>query len=289
MSASAFDIVLDELTLARARRGDLRACEAIYRLYQGPAYSIAFRICQCPSLAQDVLQEAFINAFKRLKQFRGDAPFWGWLRRVVVNHAISTLRKQPALATVELEDYHATTEGDQVRVELTADLAAAFGQLEAQDRSVVWLHDVEGYNHSEIAELFGMTESFSKTRLSRARARLRELLGQHMHPGRSPDEGSGDDVGGSLAADTFDDVASKARSYLAGGSVAADTDVSVASKARIVQGGTGAVEGTTAGMQEVEQRRSSLPRSPGADSHSNLRSYSKAATHTEFTPAFGEP
>jgi RNA polymerase sigma-70 factor (ECF subfamily) len=190
MSGSAFDIVLDELTLARARRGDLQACEAIYRLYQGPAYTIAFRICQCPNLAQDVLQEAFVNAFKRLKQFRGDAPFWGWLRRVVINQAISMLRKQPAESPVELEEYHASSDGDQGRVELSTDLAAAFGQLEAQDRSVVWLHDVEGYNHTEIAELFGMTESFSKTRLSRARARLRELLGQHMNPGE-PSGGDG--------------------------------------------------------------------------------------------------
>ncbi|HET6565103.1 MAG TPA: sigma-70 family RNA polymerase sigma factor [Xanthomonadales bacterium] len=227
MSGSAFDIVLDELTLARARKGDLRACETIYRLYQGPAFTIAYRICQCPNLAQDVLQEAFINAFKRLKQFRGDAPFWGWLRRVVVNQAISMLRKQPALAPVELEDYHAIIEGDHNRVELGTDLAAAFGQLEAEDRSVVWLHDVEGYNHTEIAELFGMTESFSKTRLSRARARLRELLGQHMNPGQPYDNDADGDLagkpvpadvgGGSPPADYVTEVAGKPAPTAAGG------------------------------------------------------------------------
>jgi RNA polymerase sigma-70 factor (ECF subfamily) len=198
MSGSAFDIVLDEMTLARARRGDLKACETIYRLYQGPAYTIAFRICHCPSQAQDVLQEAFINAFKRLKQFRGDAPFWGWLRRVVVNQAISHLRRQPEFAALELTEAHAASAGDQGRVELCADLAAAFARLDAQDRSVVWLHDVEGYNHTEIAQLFGMTESFSKTRLSRARLRLRDLLGQHMNPGQ--DQGSGNVAGLSHAA-----------------------------------------------------------------------------------------
>lgn len=201
MSGSAFDIVLDELTLARARRGDLSACESIYRLYQGPAYTIAFRICQCPSLAQDVLQEAFINAFKRLKQFRGDAPFWGWLRRVIINQAISMLRRQPNFAPVELSEFHAPTEGDQNRVELSNDLAAAFAQLDAQDRSVVWLHDVEGYNHKEIAELFSMTESFSKTRLSRARTRLRELLGQDMHPDNQPADSSLTAESGSHATD----------------------------------------------------------------------------------------
>lgn len=82
MTGSAFYIHLDEVTLARAKRGDLRACETIYRSYQVPAYTIAVRVCSCRELARDVTQEAFINAFKRLPQFRGEAPFWGWLRRV---------------------------------------------------------------------------------------------------------------------------------------------------------------------------------------------------------------
>ncbi len=228
MSASAFDIVLDELTLARARRGDVRACETIYRLYQGPAYTIAYRICQCPSLAQDVLQEAFINAFKRLKQFRGDAPFWGWLRRVVINQAISMLRRQPDFAPVELAEYHSFTEGDQGRVELSKDLAGAFAHLDMQDRTVVWLHDVEGYNHTEIAELFGLTESFSKTRLSRARARLRELLGKHMNPVHTPDGNSESGVEVCNSAHKDDPVASKVRTYsrtgsTVGGSITADS------------------------------------------------------------------
>ena len=284
MSGSAFDIVLDEVTLARARRGDLRACEAIYRLYQRPAYNIAFRICQCPSQAQDVLQEAFINAFKRLKQFRGDAPFWGWLRRVVVNQAISTLRKLPAQAAVELEDFHHTTEGDQVQVEMSTDLAAAFGQLEPQDRSVVWLHDVEGYNHNEIAELFGMTESFSKTRLSRARARLRELLGQHMHPGPSSNEGPGDHVGGSFAADTpatsreqgsLPHVGGRSRALL----IAPGHPCASRSKCIPAQ-----IRGTGASLHN-----GSFAADKTEHVASKARSHSKASTHTEFTPVFGEP
>jgi RNA polymerase sigma-70 factor (ECF subfamily) len=217
MSGSAFDIELDEMTLARARRGDMQACESIYRLYRGAAYTVAFRICNCPSMAQDVLQEAFINAFKRLKQFRGDAPFWGWLRRVVINQAISMLRKNPKKETVEINEFHAAIEGDQSRVELGTDLEAAFGQLEAQDRTVVWLHDVEGYNHAEIAAFFGMTESFSKTRLSRARALLRELLGQSMNPALPEDQGPGKsssenrEQAGLLIAEKVNDAISHSR------------------------------------------------------------------------------
>ena len=186
MTVSAFDIELDDLTLARARRGDVAACETVFRLFQQPAYTLAFRVCQCPQLAQDITQDAFINAFRRIRQFRGDAPFWGWLRRVVVNHAISALRKRPKLDALELEENHAIHHGEENRIDLSMDLEGAFSQLNADDRAVVWLHDVEGYSHKEIAGFFGMTESFSKTRLSRAHARLRELIDPSLHPGVEP-------------------------------------------------------------------------------------------------------
>lgn len=176
MAQSPFDIELDEMTLAQARRGQLGACERIFRAYQRPAFSVAFRICQCHDTAQEITQEAFITAFRKIRQFRGDAPFWGWLRRVVVNHAISTLRRAPRGDQLEYQDYHAASAGGQEQVGLAMDLEAALARLGAEDRAVVWLHDVEGYGHQEIAQLFGMTESFSKTRLSRARAKLRLLL-----------------------------------------------------------------------------------------------------------------
>jgi RNA polymerase sigma-70 factor (ECF subfamily) len=177
MAQSPFEIELDELTLAQARRGQVEACERIFRAYQQPAYTVAFRICQCRDTAQEVTQEAFITAFRKLRQFRGDAPFWGWLRRVVVNHAISTLRRGPRGDVLQYQDYHAAADGEQEQIGLAMDLAAALAVLDSADRAVVWLHDVEGYGHQEIAEWFGMTESFSKTRLSRARSRLRQLLG----------------------------------------------------------------------------------------------------------------
>ena len=180
MAETPFDIELDDMTLARAKRGNLAACEKIYRLYHQPAFSVAYRICQCRETAQEVSQESFITAFRKIRQYRGDAPFWGWLRRVVVNNAISTLRRGSKNRTVELQDYHANAEAGQEQVGLVMDLESALGVLDPNDRAVVWLHDVEGYNHREIGALFGKTESFSKTRLSRARARLRSLLGSEI-------------------------------------------------------------------------------------------------------------
>jgi len=176
MMGSGFNIHLDEVTLAGAKRGDMLACEKIYRSYHGPAYTLAVRICKCRELARDVTQEAFITAFKRVPQFRGESPFWGWLRRVVINHAISSLRKLPRHDAVELEDYMAHTSGDQDGMGQAMDLSQALEQLTDEDRVVVWLHDVEGYKHREIAQMVGKTESYSKTRLNRARARLRTLI-----------------------------------------------------------------------------------------------------------------
>lgn len=173
---SGFDINLDELTLAGAKRGDMRACEKIYRKFHKPAFTVAVRICKCRELAQEVTQEAFITAFKRIHQYRGDSPFWGWLRRVIINHAISALRRLPRHDAVELEDHMATSKGEQDNLGRCMDLEQALGQLSDADRLVVWLHDVEGYKHKEIASLVGKTESYSKTRLNRARARLRTLI-----------------------------------------------------------------------------------------------------------------
>ena len=88
----------------------------------------------------------------------------------------SELRKGPKADVVTFEDYLASVEGEQEGIGLARDLEAALARLEDEDRIIVWLHDVEGYKHGEIAALFDKTESFSKTRLSRARARLRDLL-----------------------------------------------------------------------------------------------------------------
>ena len=176
MATSPFDIKLDDLTLAKAKRGDRQARARIFGDFHQPAWCVAMRLCQCRETAHDVTQEAFISAFRRLKQFRGDSPFWGWLRRVVINHAISHMRKQPKAPVVELHEHHALTEGQQERIGQSMDLESALACLSDDDRTVVWLHDVEGYSHVEIAGMFGKTESFSKTRLSRARAKLRELV-----------------------------------------------------------------------------------------------------------------
>jgi RNA polymerase sigma factor (sigma-70 family) len=147
MAHSGFDIEIDDLTLAGAKRGDTAALEKIYRLYHSPAFTIAVRVCRCRELAQEVTQEAFITAFRRVGQFRGDSPFWGWLRRVVINHSISALRKLPKAEIVEFEEYQAWDQGEQAQIGMAMDLESALSELSHDDRTIVWLHDVEGYKH----------------------------------------------------------------------------------------------------------------------------------------------
>lgn len=177
MAQPSFEFDIDEVTLAAARRGDLGACERIYRQFQKPAFTVAVRVVKCRELAQEVTQESFITAFRKIRQFRGEAPFWAWLKRVVINHAITAIRRMPDAEIVTLEDYRAAQPGAEEAVSLAMDLEAALAHLTDEDRAIVWMHDVEGYRHRDIARLFGKTESFSKTRLARARKRLRELIG----------------------------------------------------------------------------------------------------------------
>ena len=174
---------LDEVTLRRAQRGDLRACESIYRTYDRRVFTLARRICGCPDLAHDVMQDAFIKALGALSGFSGKVPFWAWLRRIVSNTAISALRKKQP----DYNDHAAEQLNLEERTSLQIDLQQAFSQLDFEDRTVIWLHDVEGMKHREIAEITGQSESYSKSRLSRARARLRDYLGDAAtEPPRQP-------------------------------------------------------------------------------------------------------
>jgi RNA polymerase sigma-70 factor (ECF subfamily) len=171
---------VDELAIQRAKTGDLEALERVYRAYEGTVYTLARRICRAPEEAEEVLQETFLEVCRSLKRFRGTAPgsLTAWIKRVAASKALIRLRHEKYRDTEELEEdgsWAGRRDGD---VGLRMDLEAALQQLSETSRAVVWLHDVEGYTHEEIAELMGKTASFSKSQLSRAHARLRRLLGE---------------------------------------------------------------------------------------------------------------
>ncbi len=168
----------NDLVLARARSGDHGALEALFRAFESPVYSLARRICRTAEDAEDVLQETFFEVCRSLPQYRGEGSLWGWVRTIASSKALMRLRRNKYRDADELEEeFHVSRRADH---HLRMDLEAALERLPEVSRAVVWLHDVEGYTHEEIADLMGRTVSFSKSQLARAHIRLRRWLGEEV-------------------------------------------------------------------------------------------------------------
>jgi len=163
---------LDEVLARRAQEGDEKALEALYRAHANAVYGLARRLCQSGAEAEDVMQDTFLEAARSLKQYRGDGPVVGWLKRIAARKALQRYRRpRPAEPAQDAE-----AEVPPLPLDARMDLEPALARLSAVSRSVVWLHDVEGCTHEEIAELMAQTPSFSKSQLARAHARLRIWL-----------------------------------------------------------------------------------------------------------------
>ena len=177
------DIQIDPAIVKRAARGDGRAHEIIYRAFAGPVYSLCLRFTRVPAQAEDLVQETFIEIMRSIARFRGEAALGSWIRRIAVSKALMHLRSAwTARGQALADDWHEVTAGDAgshgvpSQPDMALDLDSALANLPETSRAVVWLHDVEGFTHKEIAAMMGKTESFSKSQLSRAYQRLRPLL-----------------------------------------------------------------------------------------------------------------
>lgn len=162
----------------RARGGDESAFSAIYRALSPAVYTLALRLVSNRAKAEDVLQDTFIEVLRSIGAYRGDAALATWVRRIAVSKALMVLRSAWEQRGRSLESAPEARAAAPETPEMALDLSAALARLPARSRVVVWLHDVEGYTHDEIATLTGTTRSFSKSRLSRARAELRAHLGE---------------------------------------------------------------------------------------------------------------
>jgi RNA polymerase sigma factor (sigma-70 family) len=172
-------INLHDDLIARCRAGDQVAHQSLYKLYAKAMYNVGYRITRSEADAQDVLQEAFISAFRNLDRYRGDATFGAWLKRIVVNKAINAVgkRKMEPIPDSEHWDVAEESGGGEYMEGLTVDrVKRAIDQLPDGYRTVLTLYLIEGYDHQEIAEIVGFTESTSKSQLNRAKGKLREIL-----------------------------------------------------------------------------------------------------------------
>jgi RNA polymerase sigma-70 factor (ECF subfamily) len=175
------DLSIPESIAAAARQGDARALEAVYRATAAPIYTLLRRLVRRPAIAEELLQETFVDVLEHIGAFEGRCPLAAWIRSIAVNRALMYLRSPWHRSLEWLDADPGRLEG--LRSESTAaavgaepGLDRALMRLPALTRAVVWLHDVEGYTHAEIGTALGRTPSFSKTRLARAHARLRNLL-----------------------------------------------------------------------------------------------------------------
>ena len=178
MSAASFQIEVPELVLARARRGDARALETIYRAFERPAYTLALRMVGDVETAREVVHDAMLRLIERIGQFRGESPFWGWLRQIVVNESMMHLRKSRGAAFEALDERDEPPDDGPPPWLLAdaAELERALDELPSMTRSVLWLYHVEEYTHQEIATMTGKSVSFSKSQVARGASRLRRLL-----------------------------------------------------------------------------------------------------------------
>ncbi len=168
------EVSADELAAARA--GDAQSRAALFTRVAPGTLAIIRRLVRHTAMADDLLQDTLIAMFEHLDEFRGEAPFGIWVRSIAVSRCLMAFRSPWHRARVALEswteDTRAASESDGRTSDLI-DLDRALARLSPVTRAVVWLYDVEGWSHEEIARAFERTVSFSKSQLARGHARLR--------------------------------------------------------------------------------------------------------------------
>jgi len=171
----------------KAQKGDAEAFQALYDRHRRRVYSLCLRMTANTAEAEDLTQEAFLQLFRKIGTFRGESAFSTWLHRLSVNVVLMHLRKK-SLPAVSLEETTQGGEDDSPKKDFGAEdlaLAGSIDRLQLQKavedlppgyRTIFVLHDVEGYEHNEIAELVGCSIGNSKSQLHKARMKLRDLL-----------------------------------------------------------------------------------------------------------------
>ncbi len=199
----------DAAIVRRAIDGDDRAMRLLWNQHAPHVDAVVRRLAGDPDLAEDIAQEVWIQIFRALPSWRGDAKFSTWIHRVAINRTLNALRSVKRLAATEtgIEEDSAVVEQDAERRMLAQSIDEAARQLSPGARTVFLLHDVEGYTHEEIAAELGITAGGSKSQLFKARAKLRRLLAPLVEQRRGHDgtarhfaDGYGESYGGTYAA-----------------------------------------------------------------------------------------
>jgi len=161
-------------------KGDVRAQYQLYSLYSRAMYNICYRMTNAQEEAEDMLQESFTYAFSKLGSFRFESSFGAWLKRIVVNNCINHLKKKRVELVYTEQSNDPMPEDDNVdygEIKLRVEsVMKAVGQLPEGYRIVFSLYLLEGYDHKEISEILGISESTSKSQFLRAKQKIKEIL-----------------------------------------------------------------------------------------------------------------
>jgi RNA polymerase sigma-70 factor (ECF subfamily) len=171
----------EKVLVRRAQEGDVAAFERLYRDNERRVFGLCLRLSSNASLAEELTQDVFVRAWRKLSSFRGESAFSSWLYPIAVNTALSERRARVrrtsrVFATDDLTPFEKAPEEKRAGPEAGFDLQAAMKSLPPGARAVFVLHDVEGYRHQEIAQMMDIAVGTSKAQLHRARALLREAL-----------------------------------------------------------------------------------------------------------------
>jgi RNA polymerase sigma-70 factor (ECF subfamily) len=181
--APASGRVEEAALVERCRAGDLAAFEEIYRTHSGRLYSLACRMVGNPTEAEDLLQDIFLAAHRKLDGFRGESALGTWLYRLATNQCLDHLRSRAARTdqvTDALDDEPSLSDvrsrGIAERTVAKMDLERALAKLPEGARAAFVLHDIQGLEHREVADALGIAEGTSKSQVHKARLRLRRIL-----------------------------------------------------------------------------------------------------------------
>ena len=167
----------------RCRDGDSSAFEELYRQHAGRLFNLTSRMMGSPQEAEDLLQEVFLHAYRKLGSFRGESSLGTWLYRLGMNHCLDHLRRRHSRmqqATDSLDEdggWEPATPAPSTPIAVSRiDLERAIGKLPEGCRAAFLLHDVEGFEHREVASILGVSEGTSKSQVHKARMKLRAML-----------------------------------------------------------------------------------------------------------------
>ncbi len=177
----------DSLLIEQCKQRNHKAQMALYKRYCEGMFIVAQRYLKDTAAAEDAMQEAFIKAFQKLNQFKGDVTFGAWLKRIVINRCLDIIkaRKMELYAINDETMSIADDDGHnwQVSDETThSEIISAIDKLSSNYKTVVKLYLLEGYDHQEISEILNITESASRTNLHRGKSQLKEHL-KHLQYG----------------------------------------------------------------------------------------------------------